>query len=50
MTARATTASTTERTSKVSRVSAALGSAWTKARLADQTLMELRTNLSRHSG
>jgi len=50
MTARTTTASTTERTSKVSQVSAALGRAWTKARLADQTLMELRTNLSRHSG
>jgi hypothetical protein len=50
MTARTTIASTTEPRSKLSRVSATLGRAWTEARVADRRLMEMRTSLSRHSG
>jgi hypothetical protein len=38
------------RTSKVTRFTAAVRKTWTEARLADRRLMELRTNLSRHSG
>jgi hypothetical protein len=37
-------------TSKVARLTAALGRAWQSARLADRQLMEIRTNLSRHAG
>jgi hypothetical protein len=43
------TASTTRR-STVARLSAAVGRAWTDARLADRRLMELRTDLTRHAG
>ena len=34
----------------VARLSAAVGRAWTDARLADRRLMELRTDLTRHAG
>jgi len=36
------------RTSKVARLTAALGRAWQGARLADRQVMEIRTDLSRH--
>jgi len=45
MTTRSTYAS---RTSKVARLTAALGRAWQSARLADRQVMEIRTDLSRH--
>jgi hypothetical protein len=38
------------RTSKVARFTAAVRRSWTEARYADRRLMEMRTNLSRHSG
>jgi hypothetical protein len=40
----------TARRSTVARLSAAVGRAWTDARLADRRLMELRTDLTRHAG
>jgi hypothetical protein len=36
--------------SKVTRLSEAMHRAWSEARYADRRLMEMRTNLSRHSG
>ena len=45
MTTRSTFASTT---SNVARLTTALGRAWQSARLADQEVMEIRTDLSRH--
>jgi hypothetical protein len=42
--------SRTARRSTVARLSAAVGRAWTDARLADRELLELRTWLSRHAG
>jgi len=50
MTSRTATTSFAPRTGKVARFSAALGKAWTDARLADRRLMEIRTDLSRHAG
>jgi len=50
MTSRTATTSSARRTRKAARLSAALGKAWTDARLADRRLMEIRTDLSRHSG
>lgn len=50
MTARMTSPSTNEGSSKVTRLSAALGRAWSGARGVDRRLMEMRTDLSRHSG
>jgi hypothetical protein len=43
-------ASSTTATSKVARLTQAVRRSWTEARLTDRHLMELRTNLSRHSG
>ncbi len=43
-------ASSNRRTVKISHLSAALRQIWTDARYADRRLMEMRTNLSRHSG
>ncbi len=40
----------TDRTSKITRLTAAMRKTWTDARYADRRLMEMRTNLSRHSG
>ena len=40
----------TTSSSKVARISAAVRRSWTEARYADRRLMEMRTNLSRHSG
>jgi hypothetical protein len=37
-------------TSKVSRLVANVRRSWTEARHLDRRLMEIRTNLSRHSG
>jgi hypothetical protein len=37
-------------TSTVARVTAAVRKIWTDARYTDRRLMEMRTNLSRHSG
>jgi hypothetical protein len=37
-------------TSKVSRLLANVRRSWTEARHLDRRLMEIRTNLSRHSG
>jgi hypothetical protein len=37
-------------TSTVTRVTAAMRKIWTDARHTDRQLMEMRTNLSRHSG
>jgi hypothetical protein len=45
MTSRSTYASGT---SKLARLTAALGRAWQGARLADRQVMEIRTKLSRH--
>ena len=50
MSNRTATTSFAPRTSKVAQLSAVLGKAWTDARLADRRLMEIRTELSRHSG
>jgi hypothetical protein len=49
MTIRMTTTSAARR-STIARLSAAVGRAWTDARLADRRLMELRTDLARHAG
>jgi hypothetical protein len=38
------------RTSKVTRALANARRNWTEARMVDRRLMEMRTNLSRHSG
>jgi hypothetical protein len=38
------------RTSKIARLTASMRKTWTDARLTDRRLMEMRTNLSRHSG
>ena len=46
MTTRGTYASTT---SKVARLTAALGRAWQSARLADRQVMEIRTDVSRYA-
>jgi hypothetical protein len=43
-------ASATARRSTFARLTAAVGRAWTDARLTDRRLMELRTELSRHAG
>jgi hypothetical protein len=43
-------ASSNGRTRKVTRLTSALRKSWTDARYADRRLMEMRTNLSRHSG
>lgn len=45
-----TPTSSSNRTSKVTRLTAAMRKTWTDARYADRRLMEMRTNLSRHSG
>lgn len=45
-----TTASSTSRTTKVARMTEAVRQSWTQARLTDRELMNLRTNLTRHSG
>jgi hypothetical protein len=45
-----TAATSTSRTSKLARVAAAVRRNWTEARYADRRLMEMRTNLTRHSG
>jgi hypothetical protein len=45
-----TAASSHRRTSKVSRLVSTVRRSWTEARHLDRTLMEMRTNLSRHSG
>jgi hypothetical protein len=45
-----TPASSYGRTSKVTRLTAAVRKTWTDARYADRRLMEMRTSLSRHSG
>jgi hypothetical protein len=50
MTTGLTTTTSTPRPSTVARLSAAVGRAWTDARIADRQLMELRTELSRHAG
>lgn len=44
------TASSAGRTSKVARFTTAIRRSWADARYADRRLMEMRTNLSRHSG
>ena len=46
MTTRSTYAS---KTTKVARLTAALGRAWQSARLADRQLMEIRTDVSRYA-
>jgi hypothetical protein len=38
------------RSSKVTRLTAAVRKSWADARNADHQLMQMRTNLSRHSG
>ena len=38
------------RTSRIAKLSAALRQTWNEARYTDRRLMEMRTNLSRHSG
>jgi hypothetical protein len=43
-------ASPLSRTAKVARMTKALRTSWTQARLTDRELMALRTDLSRHSG
>jgi hypothetical protein len=45
-----TPASSGRRTSKVTRLTLAVRRTWTDARYTDRRLMEMRTNLSRHSG
>jgi len=45
-----TPASSHGRISKVTRLTTAVRKTWTDARYADRVLMEMRTNLSRHSG
>lgn len=42
--------SSNARTSKVTRLTAAVRKSLAEARYADRRLMEIRTNLSRHSG
>ncbi len=37
-------------TSKVTRLTSAMRKSWIEARYADRRLMEMRTNLARHSG
>jgi hypothetical protein len=44
------TTSSHGRTSKVTRMADAVRRAWADARYADRRLMEMRSNLSRHSG
>ncbi len=36
--------------SKVTRLTSAMRKSWNEARYADRRLMEMRTNLARHSG
>ncbi len=45
-----TPATSSARISKVTRLTSAVRKTWTDARYADRQLMEMRTNLSRHSG
>ena len=45
-----TRTSSNSRSSKVTRLTAAARKTWADARYADRQLMEMRTNLSRHSG
>jgi hypothetical protein len=45
-----TSASSNGQTPKVTRLTAAVRKTWTDARHMDRRLMEMRTNLSRHSG
>jgi hypothetical protein len=45
-----TPASSNAPISKVTRLTSAVRKTWTDARYADRELMEMRTNLSRHSG
>jgi hypothetical protein len=45
-----TAASSHRRTSKVTRLMGAVRRNWREARYVDRRLMEMRTNLSRHSG
>jgi hypothetical protein len=46
-----TTAATSHKSaSTLTRVTSAMRRTWADARYADRSLMELRTNLSRHSG
>jgi hypothetical protein len=40
----------TSATSKVARLTNVVRRSWSQARLTDRQLMELRTNLTRHSG
>jgi hypothetical protein len=42
--------SSNSRTLQVTRWMSAVRKSWTDARYADRRLMEMRTNLSRHSG
>jgi hypothetical protein len=44
------TPATQRPSSKVARLTAAVRRSWTEARNADRRLMEMRTELSRHSG
>lgn len=41
---------TSSRPTKVARLTAAVRRSWTEGRYLDRRLMEMRTNLSRHSG
>ena len=43
-------ASSHRSSSKVTRFTAQIRRSWNEARLVDRGLMEMRTNLSRHSG
>jgi hypothetical protein len=45
-----TAAATATRSTKVSRLTQAVRRNWSEARNADRQLMQMRTNLSRHSG
>jgi hypothetical protein len=45
-----TSAAANGRTRKVTRLTATVRKTWADARYADRRLMEMRTNLSRHSG
>lgn len=47
---RGTANNTDARRSVYARIAAAVGRAWTEARLTDRSLMALRTELSRHAG
>ena len=42
--------SSSSRTSKIARLTAAIRQSWAEAQNTDRQLMAMRTNLSRHSG